>query len=292
MNSTALSSGDPRVVALIQELRGWPGPHISSHRSASQFFHKLAFLADIGLKHDDPGIAGIVDRILSALDEHGVPCLSMDISVAHGGAGISMKAWALCDAPTTLYTLKTMGVIDPRIDAAVRYLAKLPRAGGYGCAVSEALGEWRGPGKKSDPCPYATLVMLKLLILYRDEYAEEIAACAECLLDLWENSATKHPYIFYMGTDFRKLKLPTIWYDILHVADVLSQVKGCGGDQRFLEMIEIINAKKVHDGFIPESIYQPWKAWDFGQKKHVSRHMTDFIVKINQRLPVLGERKQ
>ena len=28
--------------------------------------------------------------------------------------------------------------------------------------------------------------------------------------------------MFFMGTDFRKLKVPLVWYDLLHVLDVLS----------------------------------------------------------------------
>jgi hypothetical protein len=28
---------------------------------------------------------------------------------------------------------------------------------------------------------------------------------------------------FYMGTDFCKHKVPLVWYDILHVVDVLTQ---------------------------------------------------------------------
>lgn len=42
------------------------------------------------------------------------------------------------------------------------------------------------------------------------------------LLSLWENSRQRHTYMFYMGTDFRNLKLPYVWYDILSVADTLS----------------------------------------------------------------------
>ena len=44
-------------------------------------------------------------------------------------------------------------------------------------------------------------------------------------MDLWQNSREKHPYQFYMGTDFRKVKAPLVWYDILHVADVLCRFK-------------------------------------------------------------------
>ncbi|MCX7028268.1 MAG: hypothetical protein NT061_12480 [Spirochaetes bacterium] len=276
---------DQRIAALIDELQAWPGPSIASHRSAAQFFHKLVFIADSGVRRDDPGVGAIVRRILSSMDEDGVPSLPLDIGAAHGGPidAAFTGAWALCDAPNVLYALKKLGVEDPRIDKAVKFLARLPHADGYGCAVSKSLGAWRGPGKKSDPCPYATLIMLRLLLAYGDKFAAEIRGCAECLLGLWERSHEKHPYIFYMGTDFRKLKLPFIWYDILHVTDVLSRVESIRGDKRLIEMFTVIEGKRTAAGFIPESVYQAWKDWDFGQKKIVSPTMTDLVNRIEER---------
>jgi hypothetical protein len=277
-------NGDPRIAALIDELQAWPGPRIDGHRSANQFFHKLAFLAEAKVGRDEPGVQTIMDKILDSLDEDGVPTLPLDIGAAHGGTGEVEGGWALCDAPVTLYALKLFGVDDPRIDRGTRFLVSLPRPGGYGCAVSKSLGTWRGPGKKSDPCPYATLVMLKLLLRCGDQFRTEVAACAECLLDLWERSREKHPYIFYMGTDFRKLKLPFVWYDILHVTDVLSQVEGLRGDGRLAEMFATIEVKRSPAGFVPESVYQAWKDWDFGQKKAASSTMTACVDRMGERL--------
>jgi hypothetical protein len=59
------------------------------------------------------------------------------------------------------------------------------------------------PGRKDDPCPYATLAMLKMLSQF-DEWknSKETHAGAECLLGLWKKSSELHPYMFYMGTDF------------------------------------------------------------------------------------------
>ncbi|HEY9053428.1 MAG TPA: hypothetical protein VIO60_01275 [Rectinemataceae bacterium] len=265
--------GDARIDSIVRELSAWPGPKINSHKSASQFFHTLAFLAEFGLKADYPGMSMVVGKILEGLDEDGVPTL--------GGV------WALCDAPITLYALSLMGVKDPRLDSGLRRLAAQPRAaGGYTCSVSASLGSWRGPGKQSEPCPYATLVMLKLFLQrnkdFPGEFDDTISSCAECLLDLWAHSREKHPYIFYMGTDFRKLKLPTIWYDILHVADVLSRVPGLGSDARLVEMLEVIESKRQPAGFVPESVYHVWKGWDFGQKKDVSPTMTEFIAEMGK----------
>ena len=32
--------------------------------------------------------------------------------------------------------------------------------------------------------------------------------------------------MFYMGTDFSKLKVPLVWYDLLHVLEVITQLSG------------------------------------------------------------------
>ncbi len=264
---------DSRVGAIVDELGAWPGPSLSSHKSARQFFHKLAFLADIGVEADHPGMSAVLARILERRDDNGVPLMPMTVSEAHGGSGEADWAWALCDAPTTLYSLVTMGCRDAGIDGAVAALAGRRQddgqGGAWGCVVSEKLGSWRGPGKKSDPCPYATLVMLKLLLAHDPErWADAIAGGASRLLELWRNSRSEHPYIFYMGTDFRKLKLPFIWYDILHVLEVLRHVPLARADPAFKAMLGLVTGKEGRDGgFIPESAYQEWKDWDFGQKK-------------------------
>ena len=275
---------DPRIAAIVDELQAWPGPRIAGHRSAALFFHKFAFLAESQAGREYPGVEAVVEKILASMDADGVPTLPVDIRAAHGGTGETVGGWALCDAPVTLYALKRLGVEDPRIDRGTRFLAGLRRPGGYGCAVSKSLGDWRGPGKKTDPCPYATLVMLKLLLQYGDEFQAEVAACAECLLDLWEHSREKHPYIFSMGTDFRKLKLPFVWYDILHVTEVLSRIEGIRGDSRLAGMFATIEARRSPAGFVPESVYQVWKDWDFGQKKTVSPTMTECVDRMEERI--------
>jgi hypothetical protein len=275
---------DPRIASLVDELAGWPGPTLASHRSASQFFHKLAFLADIGLGCGDGQVGRVAGRVLECLDGDGVPRIPMAVSPAHGGNGEPVAAWALCDAPVTLRALLQMGCADARLERAVDHLASLATADGFGCATSPELGGWRGPGKASDPCPYATLAMLRLLLLRPGRHAAAIASCASCLLGLWGDSRTRHPYIFYMGNDFRKLKLPFVWYDILHVFEALSQVPAIRPDPRLREMAEIIRAKETGGGWIPESVYQPWKEWDFGQKKVASAWMGHFVRRMLARL--------
>jgi len=275
---------DARIMTLISELQNWPGKVLNSHKSAQQPFHKLAFLADIGLSINYNEIYSIIKKILEHRDEHGIPQLAMNISASYGGTGKDTWAWALCDAPTVLYGLIKVGYQDNTIDKAVKNLVILVKENGWDCNVSKELGTWRGPGKKNDPCPYATLIMIKLLLQYKGEYTKEIAIGCNSLNMLWKNSLNNHPYIFYMGTDFRKLKLPFIWYDILHVVDVLSQAPRIEMNPSLKDMIQIIRNKTDHGNVCrPESIYRYWKDWDFGQKKIHSEWMEFCIRRIFHR---------
>jgi len=88
-----------------------------------------------------------------------------------------------------------------------------------------------------------------------------------------------------MGTDFRKIKAPFIWYDILHVLDVLSQFEWTRNDSRLIDMAEIMKSKANGEGkYTPESVWRAWKDWDFGQKKLPSRWLTFLVLNIFKRL--------
>jgi hypothetical protein len=276
----------PQVAGLIAELQGWPGTVLSSHKSAGQYFHKLVFLADLGLNRLDAGIPEILEKVLQHRSEEGLPLLSMKISAAHGGTEEEVWGWALCDAPVSLYGLARMGLAeDPRVLKGRDFLIGLVRDNGWPCKVSETLGSFRGPGRKGDPCPYATMAILKLLSLYDEtRNGREARLGVECLLSLWVSSAEQHPYMFYMGTDFRKLKAPLIWYDIVHVLDVLSRFEYAVLDPRFLQMLEVVTSKADSDGlYTPESVWQAWKDWDFGQKKKPSLWLTYLVMEIQHK---------
>jgi hypothetical protein len=268
---------DPRVKGLLEELSAWPGKVISSHKSAGQPFHKLTFMADLGFSIHDPGVDRIAQSIMAHQSTEGPFQLPVNIPVHYGGSGHEQWAWALCDAPLLVYALVKFGLGSaPQVKAAAQHLVRLVRANGWPCAVSKELGNFRGPGRKDDPCPYATLIMLKLLSVvheYHDSEASRIGT--DTLLSLWDESITKHPYMFYMGTDFRKLKAPFIWYDLLHVLDVLSRFQWVREDAHFLDMLEVMKAKAGEDGrFTPESVWTAWKGWEFAQKKEPSRWLT------------------
>ncbi|MCJ7716735.1 MAG: hypothetical protein MUO54_09470 [Anaerolineales bacterium] len=267
----------PQIQNLISELSEWPGPILKSHKKAGHFLHKLGFLAELGFRANEPGIKKIAQRILEHTSDEGPFQVMVNIKPGYGGTGEDQLAWMLCDAPLVTYALVKFGLNDyPAIQDSLGHLGSLQRASGWPCAVSPDVGKFRGPGHKADPCPYANLLMLKLLAQFPEKHSDPVVKIGvETLLSLWDQRKERRPYLFAMGTDFTKLKAPLIWYDILHVTDVLSQITWALEDKRLQEMIEIVEKKAGQDGkFTAESIWMDWKTWEFGQKKEPSRWIT------------------
>jgi hypothetical protein len=205
----------------------------------------------------------------------------MNIPTHFGGTGEDQWAWALCDSPSLLYALLRFGLgNDERVQRALAHLAGLSRQNGWPCTGN--LGKFRGPGRKEDPCPYANLIMLKALAQSPQWIdSPQARAGAETALNLWTVRREQHPYMFYMGTDFEKLKAPFIWYDLLHVCDVLTRFPFLKGDPRLSEMLALLRSKASASGcFTPESVWQAWKDWEFGQKKQPSRWLTLQVQRI------------
>lgn len=277
---------DPQVAGLVQELQGWPGIVLNSHKSAGQLYHKLKFLADIGVRVDDPGMRHVTELAMANQSQQGPFQLPMAVSVAHGGSGHEDAGWALCDAPVIAGTLCELGLSDdPSVRRAVDFIAGLARDNGWPCAVSPELGAFRGPGRKGDPCPYATLACIEMELAAGTPHEPQTRDGAEALLTQWADRRASHPYMFYMGTDFCRLKAPFIWYDILHVADTLSRLPWLRQDRRLQDMASVMMEQDGTDGrATPGSVWMAWKDWEFGQKKIPSRWVTFLVERIQQRM--------
>lgn len=278
---------DSRIQNCLNDVASFHSVLVTNHKNPVLPIHSLRFLLDLGFDTDIPEIKAAVDKILKHQDNNGVYQSLTNIPKHYGGAGMDMFSWCLCDAPLLLLALLKADMdYSKYIKPGVDYLFSLSRENGFPCAVSQELGKFRGPGRKDDCCPYATLIMADLLS-YIPEYrnASATITSVEALLSLWQNSLEQHPYMFYMGTDFRKLKAPSCWYDIVSVAGVLSKYKFIQYDPRFMEMIALIRSKQDEDGFfIPESAYQKLMDWDFGQKKFQSPYLTYLCLRIFERL--------
>lgn len=278
---------DSRIKRYLSNIASFHEILVTNHRNPDLPIQKLLFLIDLGFDSEVPEIKVAIDEILKHKDEFGIYQSMTNVPKHFGGTGEDVFSWCLCDAPLLFLALLKEGMdYHEYIKPGVDHLVSLYRHNGFPCAVSPELGKFRGPGKRDDCCPYATLIMADLLS-YIPEYRNSQVAITsvKALLSLWETSLNQHPYMFYMGTDFRKLKAPSCWYDIVSVAGVLSKYEFVRNDPRFLEMIAHINDKQDEDGFFtPESVYRKLKDWDFGQKKVPSPYLTYLCYRIVERL--------
>jgi len=268
---------EPKIRAYLNDITDYHSILVSNHKNPDLPIHRLLFLLEIGFDTDVAEIQSAIQKIMEHKDESGVYQSLTNIPKHFGGSGEDIFGWCLCDAPLLLLALLKSGIdYEKHIKQGVDYLLAFHKDIGFPCTVSQEFGKFRGPGRKDDPCPYASLIMLKLLSVI-PEYRESKVAenTAAVLLSLWENSLERHPYMFYMGKDFRKLKAPAMWYDIVNVADVLSRFDFVKSDARFVEMVTMIKNKQDENGlFTPEAVYQKLKGWDFGQKKTPSPYLT------------------
>jgi hypothetical protein len=274
----------PQVQNLIEELKGWPGYPLKRHNDAKHPLHKLAVLADFGFRASDPAMPWIVKEVMAHQSPEGAFQVTAQIAPRYGGTGEIEWSWMLCDAPTILYALLALGLGENEaVRRAVHHLAGLIRDNGWPCASQTG---FRGPGRKDDPCPLANLLALKALAHVpemRDSEATHIGA--EMLLGHWERQKERKIYLFGMGTDFRKLKYPFIWYDILHVIDVLSRFPFVHADLRFREMVEAITTQADETGrYTAASMYRAWKGWSFADKKNPSPWLTFLVLRVIKRM--------
>jgi hypothetical protein len=277
----------PLVQNLISVTADWPGYALKRHNDAKHPIYKFSTLADFGINAADPGMAAVIDAIMEHQSAEGAYQTIVHIPKAFGGPGEDLWTWVLCDTPTLLYGLLSMGLEqNPQVKIAIKHLAGLIDENGWRCVASPELGKFKGPGRRSDPCPIATLYALKVLSQlpeYRDSHETRVGS--EILLRHWEKKYDHKLFLFGSGTDFRKLKYPYVWYDILHVVEVLSRYPHVYCDHRFQAMVQSITSQADENGqYTANSMYMAWKGWSFANKKEPSPWLSFLVLRILKRI--------
>jgi len=155
---------DIKIQSYLRDISNFHNAIVRNHKDPGLSIHKLLFLLDVGFDTDIPEIESAVNQILSHKDKHGVYQSLTNIPPHYGGKGEDVFGWCLCDAPLLLTALRRAKVdYGLHIRQGVEHLSTLFREQGFPCSVSDEHGTFRGPGRKDDCCPYATLIMLNLL---------------------------------------------------------------------------------------------------------------------------------
>ncbi len=267
---------------------GWPGYPLKRHNDAAHPLYAISTLADFGLASADPGVDGIAEEVLSHFDGAGFETLLwLPRFLTKEKEDSEAWTWMLCDSPTLLYSLIAFGYSgDHRVQAAVAALEARVEDNGWRCGAAESLPKFSGPGRKGDTWPIATTYSLKVMSLLPEHHSSPgVAKGVEALLSHWEHQRDYKLKMFGIGTDFRKLKYPFVWYDILHVTDVLSRFAVARQDPRLAEMVEEITRQADDDGrYRPGSMYRAWKDWSFADKKNASPWLTMLVLRVQRRM--------
>jgi len=277
----------PRVRLLLEKADTWPGPPLTRHNDASHPIYALSTLADFGVRSDAPGMPSVVEKVLAHQNVDGPLELLGNIPAAFGGSGEDEWHWMACDAPTLLYSLLALLGPDHRqLISASDHLLGLAEENGWRCRSDPALRKFKGPGKREDPCPIANVYALKALSLV--PAAADTPAVRygiEMLLSQWAQRTEKKYFLFAMGTHFRKVKYPYVWFDLLHVVEVLSRFEAARMDPRLQDMVSELLTKADADGrFQASSMYMAWKGWSFADKKNPSPWLTFLVERMRARM--------
>ncbi len=276
----------PQVQALMAEVAAWGERPFKRHSDASYPIYALSTLADFGVRAGDPGMEPGIAAVMAHQAPEGPFQSLVNVPKRFGGTGEDTWTWILCDAPTLLYALQALGLGgDARVQRALEHLVAAVDENGWRCVANPNLGSFRGPGRKEDPCPIVNVYGLKALAQAPDCVDSSAArAGMEMLLGHWAEQGERKIYLFGIGSDFRKLKYPFVWYNVLHVVEVLSHFPFARADPRFGEMVAAITSQADEEGrYTATSMYRAWKGWSFANKKAPSPWLTFLVERMLKR---------
>lgn len=289
----------PQVQALIGSASTWGKDPLKRHSDAGHPIYSFSTLADFGVRADDDGMSETIDAVLAHQAPEGALQTRVNIPTRFGGSGEDEWSWMACDAPTLLHCLLAFGLGgDPRVQNSLEHLVNLVDENGWRCVAAPELGRFRGPGRKEDPCPVANVYALKALAQVPDLLDSPATRTgAEMLLDHWACQGDRKMYLFGIGTDYRKIKYPLVWYDILHVVEVLSRYPLVHKDPRLREIVEALTCQADGEGrYTATSMYMAWRGWSFADKRSPSPWLTFLVLRALKRMagssePLGGERR-
>jgi hypothetical protein len=265
---------DPFIRANIKAVSRWRKEVLTRHDKPDLFIHRLAMLADLGVTRDTAGARAVIEDLLDNFAADGVFRQNIVIPQVFGGSGKATPEWIICDLPVVVYALLKMAQGDVRLRPPIKKIRGLCGESFYPCCGS--IPKFKGPGPRNAMCPYANLLVARALAAdSTGRRSPQAGLAARAVLNHWTHRKTQRPFLFGMGTDFLKLKLPMVWYNLLHVVSALKRIPGIAKDKRFLQMAGRLRSKLDASGrATSESIYMVYKSEEWSDKKNPSRLMT------------------
>ena len=117
---------DPFIKENISLLDNWNREVLKNHSRPQLLIHKLAMLADLGIKAADKPVKPVIKTILDDFDVDGIPRVLIELPVVFGGSGVPEKAWMICGseswATSSIVSTTTPKRNNCRTDSGLRRL--------------------------------------------------------------------------------------------------------------------------------------------------------------------------
>lgn len=292
---------DDGVRDLVAGLPSWGDKEFSGHHSPKFMPNRLNLLADMGVRGGDfDEIEGLLDRMLEHQDPSGR-------FQSFGRLPRRPKPeWGslLCDTNVITDVLMRFDRGgDERVAKALRRmerdLAATPQGRAWQC-VPERRSLFRGPGRKADVCPQVTLEGLRAFShVPESDRPDWVTEVARTPLEIWRRRTDERPYQFGHGYQFKSVKWPNYWYDVLWVLETLGRFPALwrGADARaedrraLAELAACLVAYNFDDQgrVVPRRTYRGFESYSFGQKKTPSPFATARALAALARLADLAE---
>lgn len=289
-----------RVAHLIDALPVWGVDEFSGHDSPNFLPNLLGLLHDLGIREGDfPRVDEALDALLSHQDSQGR-------FESYGRYHGSEPRWGalLCDTHAIAGALLRFGRGgDPRVaralERAASDLADTPQGPAWRCEPDKRT-LFRGPGRKADVCPQVTLEALRAFSYLPPEARPAAAGrAAHTPLEVWRRRAEERPYMFGHGYQFKSVKWPNLWYDVLGMVETIGRYPEVwsGPDARpedrqaVAELAACLVAYNTDaDGrVVPRRAYRGFEEFSFGQKKEPSPTATALVAAALARLTDLAD---
>lgn len=288
MSVRAAVVSHPDVQALIGELPAALGEHAEGHHSPLFLPNRLNLLADMGLTvGDDQRLDAVLEALLDRRDRSG-RFRAPDATRPKPDAGS-----LLCDSNAITDVLLRLGLgEDVRVKKAVARLITDSEAtpqGSAWCCVPEKRPLFRVNTPQSDACPQITLEGLRVLArLPGSARPADTEKIARTPLEIWRRRVDERPYEFGHGYQFKTVKWPSFWYDVLAVVTTLGRFPGIwrGAEARPADtraMAELaaclISYNVGPDGRVtPKRVHRGYERFSFGTKTGPSPFATARVL--------------
>lgn len=290
---------DKGVRAFIDALPQWGAGDFPGHHSPTFLPNRLNLLADMGVgAGDEPRIEALLDEMLAHQDKGG------HFQAVGAAPGRPKPEWGslLCDTHAVADILLRFGRgDDERVARALNGMAldcvHTPQGSAWQC-VPDARTLFRGPGRKADVCPQVTLEALRAFS-HAPERAADMLAAARTPLEVWRRRGEERPYQFGHGYQFKSVKWPNFWYDVLWVLETVGRYPGLwrGPDARredrqaVAELAACLIAYNLDEDarVVPRRAYRGFESFSFGLKRDPSPFATARVLVALSRVADLAQ---